>query len=96
VLGRALHYIGCPYPCPSVLGGHGCDVIVHGWASVLCILASNSKSESNFSDAANTLTKRRSRLKPVTVNGLLFVRSNQDLVYAGNTHYIIFVHMGAI
>jgi hypothetical protein len=26
-------YIGCPYPCPCpwVLGGHGCDVIIHGW-----------------------------------------------------------------
>jgi hypothetical protein len=21
-------------PCPWVLGGHGCDVIVHGWAWV--------------------------------------------------------------
>jgi len=56
------------HPCPWVLGGHGCDVIVHGWpwvgmgailffmgghgwALVLCILASNSKSESNFLDA---------------------------------------------
>jgi hypothetical protein len=40
-------YIGCPYPCSWVLGGHECDVIVHGWAcvaSVLCIPASNSKS----------------------------------------------------
>jgi hypothetical protein len=59
------------------IGGHGCDVIVHGWAlvgmgmillfmgghewaSVLCIPASTSKSESNFSDAGNTLTKKRS------------------------------------
>ena len=25
-------YIGCPYPCPWVLGGHGCNIIVHGWA----------------------------------------------------------------
>ena len=64
-------YIGYPYPW--VLGGHG-------WASVLCILASNSKSESNFSDAGNTLTKKRSGLKPTTMNDLLFVRSNQDLV----------------
>ena len=31
----------------------------HGWASVLCIPASSSKSESNFSDAGNTLTKKR-------------------------------------
>ena len=41
-------YIGCPYPCPWVLGGHGCDIIGnviskvtmfkymggHGWAYV--------------------------------------------------------------
>ena len=68
------------HPYPWVLGGHGCDIIVHGWASVLCIPASNSKSESNFSDAGNTLTKKRSGLKPTTMNDLLFVRSNQDLV----------------
>jgi hypothetical protein len=52
----------------------------HGWASVLCIPASSSKSESNFSDAGNMLTKKCSGLKPVTVNDLLFVQSNQDLV----------------
>ena len=34
----------------------------HGWASVLCIPTSNFKSESNFSDAGNTLTKKRSGL----------------------------------
>jgi hypothetical protein len=27
-------YIMCPYPCPWVLGGHGCKIIVHGWAWV--------------------------------------------------------------
>jgi hypothetical protein len=42
----------------------------HGWASVLCIPASNSKSESNFSDGGNTLTKKRSALKPMTLNDL--------------------------
>ena len=71
------------HPYPWVLGGHGCDVIVHGWAwvgIVLCILASNFKSESNFLDARNTLTKKCSGLKPATVNDLLFVQSNQDLV----------------
>jgi hypothetical protein len=41
-------YIGCPYPCPRKTRGHG-------WASFLCIPASNSKSESNFSDARNSL-----------------------------------------
>jgi hypothetical protein len=84
-----------PCPCPPIpiygfwvsmgamllfMGGHGCDIIVHGWASVLCIPAFNSKSESNFSDSWNTLTKKRSGLKPTTMNDLLFVRSNQDLV----------------
>jgi hypothetical protein len=69
-----------------LMGGHGCNINLlfmggHGWASVLCILASNSKSsESNFPDAGITLTKKFSKLKPVTVNDLLFVRSNQDLV----------------
>jgi hypothetical protein len=52
----------------------------HGWASILCISASNSKLESNFSDAGNTQNKKRSRLKLTTMNDLLFVRSNQDLV----------------
>ena len=52
----------------------------YGWASVLCIPASSSKSESNFSDARNTLTKKRSGLKLATVHDLLFVQSNQDLV----------------
>jgi hypothetical protein len=50
------------------------------WTSVLCIPASSSKSESSFSDVGNTLTKKRSGLKPTTMNDLLFVRSNQDLV----------------
>jgi hypothetical protein len=45
------------YPYPWVLGGHG-------WAWVLCIPTSNSKSESNFSDAVNMLTKKRFELKP--------------------------------
>ena len=48
--------------------------------SVLCIPASISKSESNFSNAGNMLTKKRSGLKPMIVDDLLFVRSNQDLV----------------
>jgi hypothetical protein len=52
----------------------------HGWASVLCIPASSSNLESNFSDAGNMLTKKRSGPKPGTVYDFLFVRSNQDLV----------------
>jgi hypothetical protein len=40
---RSEPYIGCPYyahahpypnPYPWVLGGHGCDITVHGWALV--------------------------------------------------------------
>ena len=38
--------------------------------SVLCIPASNFKAESNFSDARNMLTKKRSGLKPSIVNDL--------------------------
>jgi hypothetical protein len=37
---------------------------------VLCIPTSSSKLESNFSDAGNTLTKKRSGLKPTTMNDL--------------------------
>ena len=42
--------------------------------------ASNSKSESNFLDAWNKLTKKRFGLKPTTMKDILFVRSNQNLV----------------
>ena len=51
---------------------HGFDIIVYP-----CIQL---QIRVNFSDAGNTLTKKRSRLKPTTVHDLLFVRSNQDLV----------------
>ena len=59
-------------------------------------LASSSKMDSNFSDVGNMLTKKRSELKPTTITDLLFVRSNKDMVYVGNTHYTIFEYMGAI
>ena len=54
------------------------DAHAHGfWVGMgsilLCIPASGSKSESNFSDAGNTLTKKRSGLNPTIVNDLLFV-----------------------
>jgi hypothetical protein len=81
------------------MGGHGWAWVRYycSWVGIgLCIPASNSKSESNFSDARNTLTKKRSGLKPTTMNDFLFVQSNQDLVYAGNTHYTIFEYTGAI
>jgi hypothetical protein len=73
-LGAHTHAHAHAHPYPWVLGGHG-------WAYVLCILASNSKSESNFSDAGNILTKKRFGLKLATIN---------------NLHYTIFEYMGAI
>jgi hypothetical protein len=78
-------YIGCSYPCHAhgFWVGMGAMLLFmggHEWASVLWIPASSSKWESNLSDAGNTLSKKRSGLKLATVNGLLFVRSNQDLV----------------
>ena len=48
--------------------------------SVLCIPASSSMSECNFSDAGNTITKKRNALKPARVDDLLVVRSNVDLL----------------
>ena len=47
--------------------------------STLCVAAASSKSENNFSDAGNTLTKKRNSLKPHTVNDLMFMRSNIDI-----------------
>ena len=73
-------YTGCPYPCPNSPCPWGHGFWVGKGSILLCIPTSNSESESNFSDAGNTLVKKRSGLKPKTVNDLLFVRSNQDLV----------------
>jgi hypothetical protein len=39
----------------------------HGWASLFSIPAFSSKLESKFSDAGNTLTKKRFGLKPETL-----------------------------
>jgi len=47
--------------------------------STLCIPTSSAMSENNFSDADNTLTKKRNRLKPRTINNLMFLRSNRDI-----------------
>jgi hypothetical protein len=47
--------------------------------STLCIPASSAMSENNFSDTGNTLTKKRNRLKPRTINNLMFLRSNRDI-----------------
>ena len=47
--------------------------------STLCVCASSAKPENNFSDAGNTLTKKRSNLNPHIVNDMMFVRSNHDI-----------------
>ena len=47
--------------------------------SILCVPASSAMSENNFSDAGNTITKKRNSLKPRVVNDLMFMRSNRDL-----------------
>jgi hypothetical protein len=47
--------------------------------STMCIPASSAMFENNFSDASNTLTKKRNRLKPRTINNLMFLRSNCDI-----------------
>ena len=48
--------------------------------SVLCIPASSSMSECNFSDAGNTITKKQNMLAPSQVDDLLISRSNYDLL----------------
>jgi hypothetical protein len=47
--------------------------------SVLATSASSAKSEHNFSEVGNHVTKKRSGLKPKTVNTLMIMRSNKDL-----------------
>ncbi len=47
--------------------------------STLCIPASSAMSENNFSNADNTLTKKRNRLKPRTINNLMFLRFKRDI-----------------
>ncbi|GBG73039.1 hypothetical protein CBR_g12757 [Chara braunii] len=47
--------------------------------AILSVSASSSKSECNFFDAGNTITKKRNSIKPSVVNDVLFVRSNKDL-----------------
>jgi hypothetical protein len=80
VLTIGLHRVPIPMPMPTHTYGFwvGMGAMLlfmggHGWALVLCIPTSNSKSESNFSDAWNMLTKKRSGMKPATMNDLLFV-----------------------
>jgi hypothetical protein len=82
ILSKALHWVPIPMPMLMPTHAHGFWVGMgaillfmggHGWASVLCIPASNSNSESSFLDVGNTLTNKRSGLKPMTMNDLLFV-----------------------
>jgi len=61
--------------------GMGAMLLFHGWAWVGISFVHPAPNQSQtFMDAANTLTKKRSGLKPTTLKDLLFVRSNQDLV----------------
>ncbi len=54
-------------------------ILVRVVQSTLCIPASSAMSENNFLDAGNTLTKKRNRLKPRTINNLMVLRSNRDI-----------------
>jgi hypothetical protein len=64
---------------------------IEGWPliaqvarDVLCEPASSAKSECNFSDAGNTITKKRNQLQPDKVDDLMFLRST--LMCSSNTH----------
>ncbi len=54
-------------------------ILARAVRSTLCIPTSSTMSENNFSNAGNTLTKKRNRLKPRTINNLMFQRSNHDI-----------------
>ena len=83
LLGSREPYIGCPYPCPPIPVGFG-------WAWVRCCCSwvgmgfvhpcIHFEIGVKLLDVGNTLTKKYSGLKPTTMNNLLFVLSNQDLV----------------
>ena len=47
--------------------------------STRCVSASSAKSENNYSDAGNALTKRRSNPCPHTVSDMMFMQSNYDI-----------------
>lgn len=46
---------------------------------ILAASASSAKSEHNFSEVGNHISKKRTQLKPKTVNTLMILRSNKDL-----------------
>ena len=103
-------YIRCPYPCPCPpmpisfgwawvryycswvgIGGHGWDIIVNVTQASMVGLTKR------WLPYNISLQQGTSSVKPPIVEEeALFVRSNQDLVQAGNTHYTIFGYMSAI
>ena len=54
----------------------GWPLIAQVACDVLCEPASSAKSECNFSDAGNTITKKRNQLQPDKVDDLMFLRSS--------------------
>ena len=54
-------------------------ILAHATRSVLATSAPSAKSEHNFSEVGNHVTKKRKGLKPKTVNTLMMIRSNKDL-----------------
>ena len=76
-------YIGCPCPCLPIPMGFRwpwvqcyCSWVGIGFVHPCIQLQIGVK----LLDVGNTLTKKRSMVKPTIVNDLLFVQSNQDLV----------------
>jgi hypothetical protein len=53
----------------------GWPIIAQVACDVLCEPASSAKSECNFSDAGNTVTKKRNQLQPDKLDDLMFLRS---------------------
>lgn len=66
----------------KVIGAQTFPTMTQVARSVLCIPAStgSSKSEYNFSDAGDTLTKLRNSLKTAIVDDLMFLQSNQYVI----------------
>jgi hypothetical protein len=56
-------------------------IVARAARSILCIPASSSMSECTFSASGNTISDKRSSLKPSTVDMLMFLRSNKDILH---------------
>jgi hypothetical protein len=56
-------------------------IVARAARSILCIPASSSMSECTFSASGNTISDKRSTLKPSTVDMLMFLRSNKDILH---------------